>query len=346
MSINLDNELRDILTSKLVNSSVVGKGEIRASCPFHISDNPLGSTTLFVSLEKGVYHCFSCGASGTLKSLMLLIAPEHKALIKYLPEAKVENVKQLKTKDYDNTILPESLLGLFSFYPESLVDKGFHPSTLKYFEIGMDREHERITFPIRDEDGNLVGISGRTYVGDHIRYKIYRSEFKKWGILNYRFTKAKILWNYHNVKKAISHGIRGRIVVVEGFKGCMWVHQFATPMVVATIGAGLSKYQAKLLEDMQSPIILAYDGDEAGVQATLKAGHFLSKFVSVGVAIRIGKSPDDYSEKELINLLENPEPFAIWRTKHGGHERLFENHPRKESTPKGRAREAGLQTKK
>lgn len=91
------------------------------------------------------------------------------------------------------------------------------------------------------------------------------------------------------------NGNGGKLILAEGYMDVIALHQAGFTNAVACLGTALTKEQAKLLSRYAEEVILAYDSDEAGSEATRKA---LSVFNTTGLKIRVlrlegGKDPDE-----------------------------------------------------
>lgn len=202
---------------------------------------------------------------------------------------------------FDLPVLPEMLLGMFDYCPTSLLEEGFTPEVLRQFDIGFDRERRRITFPLRDHLGNLVGISGRAVAdGQYPRYKIYTREFDE-IYRNYTFHKGRMVWGLNRFYQASLDRIVEPVVVCEGFKAAMWVAQAGHPYVVALLGTYASAEQRALLLRTTSRIVLFLDNDRAGRDATPVMADLLcgADVLVANYGTDEPVSPDDLSGEQL-----------------------------------------------
>jgi len=300
-----------------------GPDQIMAECPFHTSDDPGGSRTLSLNISRGLFFCFSCHAKGNLARFLrdigeapAVIKIRYGALIERLEEEQVPRHDPLRDNLLSNPTIPESLLGLFQWCPVELLEQGFEEEVLRYFDVGFDKTHMRVTYPLRDIHGRLVGVSGRRTEGEEGgRYKIYKEEYKIWGMPTVGTERKVLLWNLHQVIPLLTFN-DGPLVVVEGFKACMWVHQAGIHEVVATIGSGLTDEQCTILSRLGRRVVLMFDGDKAGFSGTLIAGRKLSRSFPVRVAdVPYGKQPDHMPPDEVVGAVQSAEPFELWATR-------------------------------
>ena len=304
-----------------------GPDNITAACPFHVSNNPHGSTTFSMSLSRGVFWCFSCHASGNLQRFLLDIGVAPYA-IKLQYEFLIERLRlhappKKDIRKFDpkvNEPLPENLLGVFDYCPSRLLDAGFEEETLRFFDIGFDFQHNMTTFPLRDLEGNLVGISGRRgEEGWGPRYKIYKEEYKAWGLPRSKDpNRGVLLWNIHRASPECMLKEKP-IILVEGFKACMWVWQAGFTNVAALIGSRITDEQLWILEQYGSPVILMLDGDPAGRSGTLGSGRKLQQSLFVKVAhLADDEQPDGLTTEQVRHAIEEAVIFQKWSPKQPG----------------------------
>ena len=149
--------------------------------------------------------------------------------------------------------ISEKILEYYKPYLSKLLyDDGIPYEIQKDFEIGYDLATHRITFPIRDELGTLVGVKGRSTIKTDTDKYIYIEPCAKSHIVYG-------LWhNYNDIKKQDS------VIVVESEKSVMKLMAHGYFNVVAIAGHQLSKTQVEKLTRLSvSEIILCYD-EEVG----------------------------------------------------------------------------------
>jgi DNA primase len=149
-----------------------------------------------------------------------------------------------------------------------------------------DRFRDRLTFPIRDPLGRIVGFAGRV-LGDGVPKYLNTPETAL-------FKKGSILYGLDLARPAIRAS--GEVIVVEGYMDVLALHQHGFDNVVAVLGTALSVEQADELArlDVQR-VLLAFDADEAGQRAVL-AGLERSvgrRFLVQAVRLPAGKDPAD-----------------------------------------------------
>jgi DNA primase len=237
--------------------------------------------------------------------------------------------------DLSNPQLPEHILGTYEFCPTNLLDSGFHKDTLRHFDIGFDLMNARITYPLRDHLGRLVGISGRTVVGAPIRYKIYKREV---GIPKYAIHKQRILWNYDTLAVASNMGHPpDSVILLEGFKAVMWLYQHGWPGGVCGLGTAVSDEQVELLARLTDTLFVFFDNDLPGISATHRASKKLKKYFRLRFANYpeengVGLSPDDLTKEQLDRATINYLSTSQWMARYQPILRTIRENKRRERT--------------
>jgi len=162
-----------------------------------------------------------------------------------------------------------------------------------------DRFRQRIMIPIHDEHGELVAFGGRV-IDDTAQPKYLNTSQTA------LYDKGRTLFNLHRARKSI-HEMK-HAVLMEGYFDAITAWQANVTNVVATSGTALSDHQVRLLKRETQELVLAFDRDDAGLNATQRAIELASKsgiYIKV-VRVPQGKDPDDY-------LRANPDGWATLR---------------------------------
>lgn len=322
------DRITEVAKRYLRNMRKTGAENVIATCPFHRkADGSYESHPSFtLSIITGLWQCHSCKERGTLQRLLLLIGDGYQTVSLYedlFEELRKQRPQRANAHLSSNYLtdepLPEATLGFFDTCPLPLLDEGFEEETLKRFEVGYDAKHHRITFPIRDMDGFLMGVSGRTVLDENPRHKVYDYEFEAYGLGKKKpARKSASLWNGHTLYASLFPTFNpDPVVVVEGFKACMWLWQAGITNVVALMGSNLSMAQKWLLERMGGPTYLMLDNDKAGINARKEIGATLAKSLPLHM---VDYSPDyrqpsDVPPEDLLPYLNNAENYYCWATK-------------------------------
>jgi DNA primase len=298
-------------------------------CPLPNHNGKRNSPSFSANLEKGIFQCFGCGAKGNLlefSAMMENVDPKDGAAFrkvagelqkKFCAElgsiSKQKDMaaqkKQPETKPKENVSaivnqpLDFELKGLDSKHPY-LLNRGFTQNTVDHFGLGFCSRgylKDRVAIPLHDNDGKLVGYSGRVVddskIGeDNPRYR-FPGERERDGEI-YEFRKTVFLYNAFRIKGPVDD-----LIVVEGFTSVWWFFQNDFPNTVATMGADCSEKQGELILPLVKPggsVWIMPDGDKAGERhaqslLTLISPHRLMRWLKLPE----GKQPTDLSKEQL-----------------------------------------------
>lgn len=176
-------------------------------------------------------------------------------------------VKYLKNKGYDDGLIRDSGLAVF------------------HEKYGMsDKFFNRVMFPIQDINGKVVGFGGRV-MGDAKPKYLNSPETEI-------FDKSRNLYGLNFARTSRKNGI----ILCEGYMDVIAMHQAGFTQAAASLGTAFTSGQAMLLKRYTQNVYLAYDSDDAGVNAALRAVGILR---DAGLGCRIinmqpYKDPDEF----------------------------------------------------
>jgi DNA primase len=163
-------------------------------------------------------------------------------------------VESGKKPDVENKLqpIPASVLNQFIQIPVSKwIAEGVDYQTQKEFNIGFDAYSERITIPIYDSTGELVGVKGRLFDSNNSKDDKY--------IYLYPCSKSRLLYgldkNYEQIKN------NKEVIVCEGEKSVLKLYSMGYKNAVAIGSKTISETQAELLLRLSVPITLSLDQD-------------------------------------------------------------------------------------
>ncbi len=303
-------------------------------CPFHHEKTPSFS----VNEEKQLYHCFSCRASGnaitfvketknvsSADALRILADRVNIPLDQpafQSPNQKYYDINQEALNFYKVT-LNHTKSGASAL--EYLKQRTIHKDLIEYFDIGLapqkgdalyealqkkdillsdlidlglvreeDRIYDvfrnRIIFPLHDEHGKTIGFSGRVFTKDNKSAKYMNTQGTP------VFEKSKVLYNYHRAHKAISES--NSVIVFEGFMDVIAAYRAGIKASVAVMGTALTKEHIRLLRQKTNRVILCFDGDQAGLDATRK---FVKDFEAAQFQVKVVELPEQLDPDDFIN---------------------------------------------
>ena len=175
-----------------------------------------------------------------------------------------------------------------------------------------DMNEGRVTFPICDIDGNVIGFSARRLKNDDTAKYMNTPE-------TYLFHKTNNLYNIHIAKDAAK--IKEYIYVCEGFMDVYALGKIGIDAAVAIMGTALTAEHIQILRSLNVEIRLCLDGDLPGQSAMMKIARALSK---EGVRFRVvdnqgsSRDPDEILNQdgqvaleEYLNKLVSQTDFAL-----------------------------------
>lgn len=357
----IEEVVGDFVDLKKRGTSLIG------NCPFHNEKTP----SFHVSVAKGIYKCFGCGAGGdALKFVMELEKYSYPEAIRYLADKysiPVEEVERspaqlaaqdkreslyvlstwaskyfkeqlwntesgqsialsyFKERGYREDIIRKFDLGYspdqWTALVDAAVENGFHKDYLK--EIGLaierddasfyDRFRGRVIFPIHNLTGRVIGFGGRTLKTEKTVPKYVNSPESD------IYHKSDVLYGLHFAKKTIKDN--DVCYLVEGYADVLSMHQAGVENVVSSSGTSLTTGQIRLISRFTNNVVILYDGDAAGIKASLRGTDML---LEEGLNVKVllfpdGNDPDSYIQtygstafKEYI--VKHQEDFIFYKT--------------------------------
>ena len=217
----------------------------------------------------------------------------NKFLLGYAPNKRREFTHNAQRKGYKK---------------EHLVEVGL---TIEREESGelLDRFYERVMFPIRSISGKVIAFGGRKLRGDKEVAKYINSPESA------VYVKNKVLYGIYEAKQAIAK--EQKCYLVEGYTDVISFHQAGVENVVASSGTSLTTGQIQLIKRFTNKVTVLYDGDWAGIKASLRG---IDMLLEEGLEIKValfpdGEDPDSFARshtrEELMHFLANNEEDFI-----------------------------------
>jgi DNA primase len=176
------------------------------------------------------------------------------------------------------------------FRKEILVESGLSIQSEKTSNL-IDRFRGRVIFPICDASGQPIGFAGRIMGQATDTAKYINSPESA------LYHKSKALFGLHLARTAIRQ--LDRCIVVEGYTDVMSLHQAGVKEVVATCGTALTVDQVTIVKRLTANVISLYDGDLAGVRASVRA---IELFVAQGLAPCVLNLPPEHDPDSFVRL--------------------------------------------
>ncbi|MCL2078635.1 MAG: DNA primase [Oscillospiraceae bacterium] len=242
--------------------------------------------------------------------LMLASARGEKAR-EYLASRKISKATVTKfgigAAPNDWTCLQDAMIKK-GYSKQELIDAGLCRVGQK--DRGMyDFFRDRLVFPVIDVRGEVIAFSARALDPEAKSYKYLNSPD------TIAFSKGRNLFGLNFARKSKAD----MLILVEGNIDVVMLHQAGFDSAVAPLGTAFTAEQARLLSQYTNKIVIAFDGDESGQRATLKA---LPLIEATGVSARVielgeGGDPDDFIKKRGADafkiLLERGENHIEYR---------------------------------
>lgn len=314
-------EVLDMLTALGVRNVTDEGEEIRYSCPFVGHSNADETASAYMNAETTAYFCHGCkskgnaiyflakyeGISPLLAARFLrerydsgFIDPDtgferELESLWTLPEVEDEWVNE--PIDYQMDPLP---LEPFTY----MIRRGFTPETLEAWEIGYDPISNRITIPIRDDHGRVIGFKGRAFEPDHQpKYLVLGDKpnrTPRYGFPTYEVSRAA--FGYHIARLGDSK----RLILCEGELDVIALHQMGITDAIA-VGSNFSEFHCSLILSYAEEIVIFFDDDPAGHKGTAKAVSMLESFLPVRIVGPHDSDPSGLPSDQCITLISNAE---------------------------------------
>lgn len=155
-----------------------------------------------------------------------------------------------------------------------------------------DRFKDRIMFPLHDENGRIIGFSGRIYKNGAEGAKYMNSPESD------IFIKGQTLYNYHRCREMVKK--EGFVYINEGFMDVIAMTRANHGNCIALMGTALTKGHLRMLGRLTHSIVVCLDGDAPGQAASAKTAQFLSEngFDVQIVTLPEGRDPDEIFTSE------------------------------------------------
>lgn len=330
---------RDLLESTGIKNISESSGEISFSCPsadhFHGDTSPSAR----MNSRTSAFLCHSCGQRGNAITFLAWhkSIPETVArrlleerygggaisagvgnledMVKRImnPEVVVEQERippaeswlEAFRVDWDQHRVPnyKEEVNLYELY---ILHRDFHPDILSRWEIGYDQISERITIPIRDHEGKLVGFKGRAWRENTIpRYMILgdNRNQNRYGFQPYQ--KSHYVFGLDRYNEFIMR----QAILVEGELNVIAMDQHGYAETLGIAGSEFSDIQCELIRKYCDSIILFLDNDKAGDKGIIKVIEMLSPYMSLKVVQNAPGDAADLDTDTVKDLISSAQPY-------------------------------------
>jgi DNA primase len=340
----MSDSLVDIIKSRNISDIIsnyiklkpLSQHKWKGLCPFHKEKTP----SFNVNDQEGYYKCFGCGEGGDVIAFLMKIKNiDFQSAIDVACEGY--NINKSHYNTIKQSVEKQELKNDFYHKMAQIAQKwkknletnknAFYylknkrhltQETIDFFQIGFCNKNEtlsefdtkglglhsvnnylllsnRITFPIQDKKGNIISFGGRV-VDDGLPKYINSGE-------NEFFKKSDVLFNLHNAIK--NKNANNNIIIVEGYLDVITAYQNSIKTAVAPLGTSITEEHIKQILKYDKKPIFAFDSDQAGLKASLRAVILLLKMLDVGVipsflVLHNVKDLDEFLNKNKSNNIK------------------------------------------
>ena len=265
--------------------------------------------SFMVSPVKQIWKDFSTGKGGTVVSFLM----EHEHFtypeaIRYLAKKYNITVEETIQSDAQKEAASErESMYLVSEFANSHFQKTLYTSSegksiaLTYFnERGFKDDYiKKFQLGFSSDDWRVLGFGGRILTNDSKSAKYLNSPESE------IYHKSKVLYGIFFSKQSIAK--ENNCFLVEGYTDVIQFHQLGITNVVSSSGTALTIEQIRLINRLTKNITVLFDGDEAGVRASLRG---IDLILEQGMNVKIcsfptGEDPDSFAKKSTPNDLRN-----------------------------------------
>ena len=314
-------DVRDLLESTGVKNLSESSGQISFSCPgpdhFHGDHSPSAR----MNARTTAWLCFGCGQRGNAITFLAW----HKGLSETVARRMLEEryggggitagvgtLEDMVISIMNPTVVEEEVRippseswlrtfydGMRGFEPaqEYMASRGFGQQISEEWRIGYDYLSDRVTIPVFNHEGNLVGFKGRAWRENTIPKYMIMGDYgtqQRYGFQPYQKSKyvfgLNIIRNHYN----------SDVVIVEGELNAIAMHQ-RDYSALGIAGSEFSQTQCDLIKMYCDSVILYLDNDKAGEKGTKKVIDMLSPYMPIKV---VQNAPGDAAELDRDTIRE------------------------------------------
>ncbi len=240
-------------------------------------------------------------------------------------EGKAIGLSYFKERGFSNETIAKFELGYspdqWEAFSATAIKEGYQEDFLVESGLSVkrdngtlyDRYRGRVMFPIHSFTGRVIAFGGRTLKSDKNVPKYVNSPESE------IYHKSNVLYGLYFAKKAIRE--EDNCYLVEGYADVLSVHQAGIENVVASSGTSLTVEQIRLISRFTKNITILYDGDAAGIKASLRG---LDMILEEGLNVKVvlfpdGDDPDSYVRKVgtaafKAHIDKNKKDFILYKT--------------------------------
>ena len=263
-----------------------------------------------------------------VESLLVVSSYAQKYFAEFLwkqPEGLSVGMSYLKERGLQDHIIQQFQLGYcpdgWETFSREAIRAGYKKEFLSRSGLSIEKEHRlidrfagRAMFPIHSLSGNVIGFGGRTLKSDKNIAKYLNSPESE------IYYKSRVLYGLFFAKKSIVQ--LDKCYLVEGYTDVISLCQSGVENVVASSGTALTPEQIRLVKRFTKNITIIFDGDEAGIKASLRG---IDMILEEGMNVKVvllpeGEDPDSFARKNSSSFImefisKNESDFVLYKTK-------------------------------
>lgn len=294
-------DIADVLARLGVTVKRVGEREISGCCPVHAARTGKEdrSPSWSINANTGLWICYSCGAKGTLSTLVSELTGEPDSIIavhSFLIQSGLDRLTAEPVVAYK----PEVDWKVFSAFPapsdQSLWTRGLDRASAKKYGIRFDEKKQAWILPIVSSFGELLGWQEK----EPAKVRNYPIGVKK----------SDTLFGLDKVSQKV-------VMVVESPLDVVRVDTVMDGVsAVATFGSHVSKAQIRLLSEHADSLIIAMDNDEAGIESAKRIAEQVPSFrygvKYVHYAHTDAKDIGEMTQDEILTAVKQASVLPWW----------------------------------
>ena len=226
-----------------------------------------------------------------------------------IEEGKAIGLSYFKERGFTSETIQKFSLGYsldkWGAFTDTAIKKGYQLEflektglTIVKGEKQFDRFKGRVIFPILSMSGRTLGFGGRILTNDKKAAKYLNSPESE------IYHKSDVLYGIYQAKQAIAK--EDNCYLVEGYTDVLQFNQTGITNVVSSSGTALTPNQIRLISRLTNNITVLYDGDEAGLRASIRG---IDLILEQGMNVKIctfpeGEDPDSFAKKNTLESLK------------------------------------------
>ena len=232
----------------------------------------------------------------------------HREVLWESPQGKAIGLTYFKERGFSPETIKKFGLGYakdeWSAFTDAAIQEGYQLSYLEKTGLTIvkadkrfDRFKGRVMFPIHSMSGRVLGFGGRILTNDKKAAKYLNSPESD------IYHKSKVLYGLYFAKQAIAK--EDNCYLVEGYTDVIQMHQAGIYNVVSSSGTALTVEQIRLVHRLTKNITILYDGDAAGIRASLRG---VDLILAQGMNVRVctfpeGEDPDSFAKNNPLEAV-------------------------------------------